>query len=121
MKSRKKYLDSRVLTLMSIALILVFGVGAISIVWLRMEISSVAKNCGRLEGQSEVIGREVHELRGQKSKSLRPSALAVMVKGRLEVPGVSNTYHVSESELDNVLSDNYYFDGRLQEKFAGTR
>ena len=40
----------------------------------------MAKNCGRLEGETEVVGREVHELRGQRSKSLRPSSLAVMVK-----------------------------------------
>lgn len=121
MKNRKKYFDSGVLTLLSIFLILIFGVGAISIVWLRMEISSVAKNCGRLEGESEVIGREVHELRAQKSKSLRPSALAVMVKGRLGVPGANNTYHVSQSELNAVLRDNYYPDYRSQKEFAGTR
>lgn len=121
MKNRKKYFDSGALTLLSIFLILIFGVGAISIVWLRMEISSVAKNCGRLEGESEVIGREVHELRAQKSKSLRPSALAVMVRGRLGVPGANNTYHVSQSELNAVLRDNHYPDYRSQKEFAGTR
>ena len=57
--------------------------GALSIVWLRMDISTVAKNCGQLEGQMEIVGREVNLLRGQKSKSLRPSSLAVMVEGRL--------------------------------------
>ena len=121
MKNPKKYIDSRGLTVFGVILILFFGVGAISIVWLRMEISSVAKNCGRLEGETEVVGREVHELRGQRSKSLRPSSLAVMVKGRLGIPSTKNTYHVSEQEMNAVLRDNYYPSYSLRNEYAGTR
>ena len=40
------------------------------------------KNHGKLEGEMEIVSREVYELRGQKSKSLRLSNLAVMVKDR---------------------------------------
>jgi hypothetical protein len=121
MKSRRKYLDSRGLTVFGIILILFFGVGAISIVWLRMEISLVAKNCGRLEGKTEVVGREVHELRGQRSKSLRPSSLAVMVSGRLGIPSAGNTYHVSEQELNMAIKDRYYPKYSSQDEYAGTR
>ena len=67
---------SRYIFVLGSALLLFFGGGALSIVWLRMEISAVAKNCGQLEGQMEIVGREVNQLRGQKSKSLRPSSLA---------------------------------------------
>ena len=50
-----------------------FGAGSIGIVWLRMDISRVAKKCGQLETDREVVSRELYELRGQKSRSLRPS------------------------------------------------
>ena len=43
----------------------VIGSGAISIVWLRMEISATAKNCGKLEDQREMVARELRELRGK--------------------------------------------------------
>ena len=38
---------------------------------------------GQLETDREVVSRELYELRGQKSRSLRPSTLAAMVSGRL--------------------------------------
>ena len=47
-----------------------FGAGSIGIVWLRMDISRVAKKCGQLETDREVVSRELYELRGQKSRSL---------------------------------------------------
>ena len=47
--------------------VLGFGGGAISIVWLRMEISATAKSCGKLEDQREMVARELQELRGLKS------------------------------------------------------
>ena len=92
---------NKFLMTMVFGLILFFGAGALCIVWLRMEISSVAKSCGELEGQMEIVGREVYELRGQRSQSLRPSSLAVMVAGRLAMPAALNTYHVSASDLDS--------------------
>ena len=61
---------NKFLMTMVFGLTLFFGAGALCIVWLRMEISSVAKSCGELEGQMEIVGREVHELRGQRSQSL---------------------------------------------------
>jgi hypothetical protein len=104
-----------------LGLLVFFGGGALSIVWLRMEISSVAKNCGQLEGGMEIVGREVYELRGQRSKSLRPSSLAVMVAGRLSMPHGGSTYHVSGSDMNNRLgvggSGIYSHRG----EFAGTR
>ena len=72
----------------------VFGAGAISIVWMRMEISQIAKNCAKLEDQREMVARELHELRGQRSRSLSPSTLAGMVGGRLQMPGRERTVHV---------------------------
>ena len=38
--------------------VFIFGVGSISIVWLRMEISDTAKICGRMEDEREMVARE---------------------------------------------------------------
>ena len=120
MSSRQKNFNGYFLILGS-TLLLFFGGGALSIVWLRMEISSVAKNCGQLEGEMEIVGREVYELRGQRSKSLRPSSLAVMVAGRLSMPLGKNTYHISESDMKrrmNLGGSGIY---KLRGEFAGKR
>ena len=95
----------------------VFGSGAISIVWLRMEISTIAKNCGKLEDQREMVARELHELRGQRSRSLRPSTLAGMVKGRLAMPSPAKTVHVSEREMRKRLDGQWLEQG----EFANNR
>jgi hypothetical protein len=95
----------------------VFGFGAISIVWLRMEISAIAKNCGKLEDQREMVARELHELRGQRSRSLRPSTLAGMVQGRLVMPSPAKTVHVSVREMKRRLDGNWQEHG----EFANNR
>ena len=82
-----------------------FGVGALGIVWLRMEISTVAKQCGKLEDEREIVSREVQELRGQKSRSLRPSTLASMVSGRLSMLPDSRTIYVSAPDMSARLGD----------------
>ena len=91
----------------------VFGAGAISIVWMRMEISQIAKNCAKLEDQREMVARELHELRGQRSRSLRPSTLAGMVGGRLQMPGRERTVHVSEREMKKRLEGYWLQQGEL--------
>jgi len=91
--------------------------GAISIVWLRMEISAIAKNCGRLEDQREMVARELQELRGQRSRSLRPSTLAGMVEGRLVMPPSSRTVHVSGREMKERLNGQWLEQG----EFANNR
>ena len=112
---------SRYIFVLGSTLLLFFGGGALSIVWLRMEISAVAKNCGQLEGQMEIVGREVNQLRGQKSKSLRPSSLAVMVEGRLSMPVARNTFHISGSDFVDRVGDGGPTLYRAQGEFAGTR
>ena len=102
MKKKSNKTNFKLFSLISIILIFCFGLGAISIVWLRMEISSVAKNCGKLEGLMEVAAREVHELRAEKSRSLRPSTLALMVQGRLVMPFEGNISHVSALDMESV-------------------
>ena len=82
----------------------VFGAGAISIVWMRMEISQIAKNCAKLEDQREMVARELHELRGQRSRSLRPSTLAGMVRKTPDA-GRERTVHVSEREMKKRLGE----------------
>ena len=77
-----------------------FGSGAISIVWLRMEISATAKNCGNLEDQREMVARELRELRGMKSRMMRPSMIANLVAGRLTVPSPQRTVHVSQHDYN---------------------
>lgn len=78
---------------------LAIGSTSITIVWMRLQISESAKLCGRLEDEREVIMREVQELRGQRSWALRPSVLASMVRGRLSMPGPSQTFVVGAREL----------------------
>lgn len=79
--------------------VFLFGVGSISIVWLRMEISETAKICGRMEDEREMVARELRELRGQRSKMMRPAMLASMVSGRLSMPPSSRTVHVTGREM----------------------
>jgi len=86
--------------------VFVFGVGSISIVWLRMEISDTAKICGRMEDEREMVARELRELRGQRSKLMRPAMLASMVAGRLSMPPSSRTVHVTGREMATRLGGN---------------
>ena len=81
----------------------------------------MAKNCGQLEGQMEIVGREVNQLRGQKSNSLRPSSLAVMVEGRLSMPVARNTFHISGSNFVDRVGDGRPRLYKVQGEFAGTR
>jgi cell division protein FtsL len=80
------------------------GCGAISIVWLRMEISATAKNCGKLEDQREMVARELRELRGKKSAMMRPSTIAQLVEGRLRVPSPQKTIYVTEREMSSFMN-----------------
>ncbi len=123
MVAKKK--GSRLPLICALSVITLFGGGALSIVWLRVEISSVAKRCGQLEDQREIVSREVQELRGQKSRSLRPSTLASMVAGRLSMPTPEKTIYVSSNDMNRRLGkrraiqqDNLF---RQQREFAGTR
>ena len=90
---------NRVWWMFIILAVSLFGSGAISIVWLRMEISATAKNCGKLEDQREMVARELREIRGKKSRMLRPSMIAQLVKGRLSVPSANRTVHVTKREM----------------------
>ena len=81
-----------------------FGSGAISIVWLRMEISATAKKCGNLEDQREMVARELRELRGRKSTMLRPSVLAQLVTGRLTIPRQEERFMFPSEKC--ILMDN---------------
>jgi len=101
--------------------LLFFGGGALAIVWLRMEITAVAKNCGKLEGEMEIVGREVNQLRGQRSNSLRPSSLAIMVEGRLSMPIAKNTFHISKLDMNDRIGSENSRTYKLQGEFAGTR
>jgi hypothetical protein len=98
-----------------------FGSGAISIVWLRMEISATAKNCGNLEDQREMVARELRELRGRKSRMLRPSMLAQLVEGRLRVPTARRTVHVTEREMDSYLHSEIARSNNLDRRAILTR
>ena len=120
MNLKSKNLNGSIFVLGSLLLVF-FGGGALSIVWLRMEISTVAKNCGQLEGQMEVVGREVNQLRGQRSKSLRPSSLAVMVAGRLAMPMAKNTFHISKEDLINRVGGEESLTYSNKGVFAGKR
>ena len=87
-----------------LCLISILGAGSIGLVWLRMEISVIAKECGDLEDELEIVAREVHELRAQRSRAMRPSSLASMVHGRLSMPNARLTFHISEEDMNRRLS-----------------
>ena len=116
---------SRLPLVLTMVAAFVFGVGALGIVWMRMEISKVAKHCRILEDRREVLSREVQDLRGDKSRSMRPSTLAAMVSGMLHMPTAQQTIHVSQSDLirrlgapnKSVINNR----PRSQREFAGTR
>ena len=101
MAAKKK--ANRLPLLIALAVITLLGSGGLAIVWMRVEISSVAKRCGQLEDEREVVSREVQELRGQKSRSLRPSTLASMVAGRLSMPTPEKTFYVSSADMNRRL------------------
>jgi hypothetical protein len=92
---------------------------------MRMEISKVAKHCRTLEDRREIVSREVQDLRGERSRSLRPSTLAAMVSGRLFMPTAQQTIHVSRVDVLRRIGVGRTFnpDDRLmtKEEFAGTR
>ena len=120
MKIKSKNFNQSIFFLGALFL-LFFGGGALAIVWLRMEITSVAKNCGQLEGEMEIVGREVNQLRGQRSNSLRPASLAIMVEGRLSMPIAKNTFHISKLDMNDRIGSENSRTYKLQGEFAGTR
>ena len=95
---------NRVWWMFLILAVSVIGSGAISIVWLRMEISATAKNCGKLEDQREMVARELRELRGKKSAMMRPSTIAQLVEGRLRVPSPQKTIHVTHRDMSSYMN-----------------
>ncbi len=117
--------ESRLPLLITLLVITLFGGGALAIVWMRVEISTVAKHCGKLEDQREIVSREVQELRGQKSRSLRPSTLASMVSGRLSMPTPDRTIYVSSTDMDRRLGPRRATQQKAlfkrEGEFAGTR
>tara|TARA_Y100001934_G_C11960139_1_gene589122 strand:+ start:100 stop:465 length:366 start_codon:yes stop_codon:yes gene_type:complete len=117
--------ESRLPLLITLLVITLFGGGALAIVWMRVEISSVAKHCGKLEDQREIVSREVQELRGQKSRALRPSTLASMVSGRLSMPTPDRTIYVSSTDMDRRLGTRRATQQKAlfkrEGEFAGTR
>ena len=117
--------ESRLPLLITLLVITLFGGGALAIVWMRVEISSVAKHCGKLEDQREIVSREVQELRGQKSRALRPSTLASMVSGRLSMPTPDRTIYVSSTDMDRRLGKRRATQQKAlfkrEGEFAGTR
>ena len=117
----KKQGANRFIMLLGVVALMFFGGGALGIVWMRMEISEVARSCGKLEGEMEVVSRGVQDLRGQRSKSLRPSSLAIMVNGRLHMPVQKKTFHVSELDMDSRLGAGASRNYSLKGEFAGTR
>ena len=53
-----------------------------------------------------MVARELRELRGQRSKMMRPAMLASMVAGRLSMPS-SRTVHVTGREMAARLGGNF--------------
>ena len=87
--------------------LLVVGVFSLGVVWLRMEISEVAKLCGKLEDERERVNRRLRDLRGQRSAAMRPTRLAHMVAGRLEKPPPAKQLYVTPEDMRRRLSDEF--------------
>ena len=79
--------------------LLLSGLGALGIVWLRMEISEVAAACGQLEDDREKVNRRLRDLRGQRSAAMRPTRIAQLVQGRLEMPPPSKQFYVTPEDM----------------------
>ena len=58
----QKKSKSRFALVLTFTVVFVLGVGALGIVWMRMEISKVAKHCRDLEDRREIVSREVQDL-----------------------------------------------------------
>ena len=95
----KTKLSGRALFGWSMASLLVIGMAALAIVWVRMDISRVASETGRLEGETEDLNRELRELRGRRSTAMRPAVLANLMAGRLAMPVSERRLFVTEEEL----------------------
>ena len=85
--------------------LLLSGLGALGIVWLRMEISEVAAVCGQLEDDRERVNRRLRDLRGQRSAAMRPTRIAQLVQGRLEMPPPSRQLYVTPEDLRRRLAE----------------
>ena len=83
--------------------LLLSGLGALGIVWLRMEISEVAAACGQLEDDREKVNRRLRDLRGQRSAAMRPTRIAQLVQGRLEMPPPSKQFYVTPEDMRRRL------------------
>lgn len=90
-------------TILILLIISFFGVGSLGLVWMRMKVSTIANECGDLEDELEIVAREVHELRAQRSRAMRPSNLASLVQGRLKMPDQRLTFHVTKEEMDKKI------------------
>ena len=85
--------------------LLLSGLGALGIVWLRMEISEVAAVCGQLEDDRERVNRRLRDLRGQRSAAMRPTKIAQLVQGRLEMPPPSRQLYVTPEDFRTRLAE----------------
>ena len=93
-------------TLLGLVFLLLVGLFSLGVVWFRMEISEVAKLCGKLEDERERVNRRLRDLRGQRSAVMRPTRLAHMVAGRLEKPPPAKQFYVTPEDMRRRLSDN---------------
>ncbi len=92
-------------TVVGLGTLLLLGLGALGIVWLRMEISDVASACRDLEDEREKVNRKVRGLRGERSAAMRPTRLAEVVKGRLEMPPSSRRFYVTPEDMRRRLEE----------------
>jgi len=103
-KSIKKRRISAKTLVLGGALLTTIGLGALGIVWLRVEISSAALEARKLEKQVSESARELRGLNEKRAKALNPASLKALVAGRLAKPNPSLVYFVDRTELQRRQS-----------------
>ena len=81
------------------ALLTTIGLGSLGIVWLRLEISSVAEDSQKLEKEVSDHARELRGLNTKQAKVLNPASLKSLVSGRLAKPNPSSVIFVQPHDL----------------------
>lgn len=86
------------------ALLTTIGLGSLGIVWLRLEISSVAEDSRKLEKEVTDNARELRGLNTKRAKALNPASLKSLVSNRLSKPDSSRVIFVQRQDLQRRQS-----------------
>lgn len=99
MKTRKPFNTSSWALVLGATLIATTGLGALGIVWTRVEISKIAESSRNLERDVNENARKLRALNTKRAKTLNPASLKSLVEGRLIKPARSKVIFVRVDDL----------------------